>query len=155
MRVGNGFDIHRLVYGRPLILGGIIIPFERGLEGHSDGDALTHAIIDALLGAAALGDIGMHFPSDDPQYRGANSIVLLKQVIQTVQRQNYHLVNIDSIVVCEKPRLSSFYLAIRESICKAVDLSLNCVSVKARTAEGLGHVGEGDAIAAQAVVLIK
>ena len=155
MRVGNGFDIHRLVVGRPLILGGVHVPFEMGLEGHSDGDVLAHSIMDALLGAAGLGDIGMWFPPGDPEYLGANSIKLLGLVRDLVRQEKYTIANVDSVVICERPRLSPFFSDIRQKLAYAMEISWEKVSVKASTAEGFGAVGRGEAIAAQAVALLE
>jgi 2-C-methyl-D-erythritol 2,4-cyclodiphosphate synthase len=154
MRIGQGFDIHRLVEGRKLVLGGIEIPFEKGLLGHSDGDVLTHAIIDALLGAAGLGDIGLHFPPDKKEHEGANSIKLLTKVAELVQIENYKIINIDATVLCEKPKLSEAYEAMKVKLSAALSLPYHLVSVKAKTMEGLGEIGRGEAIAAQAIVLI-
>jgi 2-C-methyl-D-erythritol 2,4-cyclodiphosphate synthase len=154
VRIGNGFDIHRLVVGPPLILGGVRIEYECGLEGHSDGDALTHAITNALLGAACLGDLGIHFPSSDPWFKGVNSQVLLKKVSGMVTEAGYRIINIDSMIICEKPRLSHFYAQMRTVLSESLGIEINCVSVKATTSEGLGTIGNGLAIAAQAVVLI-
>lgn len=155
MRIGNGFDIHRLVEGVPLILGGVKIPCERGLQGHSDGDALTHAIINALLGAAALGDIGMHFPPGDPGLKGASSLAMLSQVLQLVSERGYRIVNIDSMIICERPKLSPFYRVMREALSQSLGIDVDCISVKASTAEGLGTIGGGLAIACQAVALLE
>ncbi len=154
MRIGQGFDIHRLVEGRKLVLGGIEIPFEKGLLGHSDGDVLTHAIIDALLGASGLGDIGTHFPTDDKAHEGAYSINLLSKVAGLVKTENYQIVNIDATVLCEKPKLSHAYESIRVKLSAALSLPYHLVSVKAKTMEGLGEIGRGEAIAAQAIALI-
>jgi 2-C-methyl-D-erythritol 2,4-cyclodiphosphate synthase len=154
MRIGQGFDIHRLVEGRKLVLGGIEIPFEKGLLGHSDGDVLTHAIIDALLGAAALGDIGMHFPPDDKEHEGAYSINLLTKVADLVQKEDFKIINIDATVLCEKPKLSDAYESMKVKLSAALSLPYHLISVKAKTMEGLGEIGRGEAIAAQAIVLI-
>lgn len=155
MRVGNGFDVHQLVAGRYLILAGVNIPFEMGLVGHSDGDALTHAIIDALLGAACLGDIGMWFPNDDPQYRGAHSLDLLRAVSQAVQGKGLRISNIDSVIICERPKLSPYFLQMRDNLASALSIETDQISVKATTFEGLGFVGRGEAIACQAVALLQ
>ena len=155
MRIGIGYDVHKLVYGIPLVLGGVVIPFELGLEGHSDGDALTHAIMDAMLGTAALGDIGTHFPSSDPQYKGANSVELLRKVRNMLIANNYRLTNIDSVIICDKPKLSAFYKAMRLNLSAALDLSIEQVSVKATTTDGMGYIGSGEAIAVQAVALAR
>jgi len=155
MRIGNGYDIHRLVYNRPLILGGVHIPFEMGLEGHSDGDALCHAVADSILGAAALGDIGMWFPSDDPYWRGADSIQLLKKVVGSAKEKGYSIGNIDSVIICERPKLSPFFSPMREALAEALGTAIDRVSVKARTMEGFGAVGRGEAIAVESVVILE
>jgi 2-C-methyl-D-erythritol 2,4-cyclodiphosphate synthase len=155
MRIGNGYDIHRLTVGRPLILGGITIPFDKGLLGHSDGDALTHAIIDALLGAAGLGDIGRHFPPGDAEYKDANSIDLLKQTLLLLRDANRSIVNVDSIIICEAPKLSPYISLMTENLAIALALKGSAVNVKAKTNEGLAELGAGEAIAAHAVVLIQ
>ena len=154
MRIGQGFDLHRLVEGRKLVLGGIEIPFAKGLLGHSDGDVLTHAIIDALLGAAALGDIGVHFPPDEKAYEGANSIKLLGKVVDLLENENYKIINIDATILCEQPKLSQAYEAMQVRLSAALRLPYHLVSVKAKTMEGLGEIGRSEAVAAQAVVLI-
>lgn len=154
MRVGQGYDIHRLVLDRPLILGGITIPYDRGLLGHSDADVVTHAIMDALLGSLALGDIGHYFPPTDPQWRGAHSISLLQKVYQLVREQGWELVNLDCSIVAEQPKLKPHILAIRASLAEALGVETDRVSVKARTNEGLDAIGRGEAIATHAVVLV-
>jgi 2-C-methyl-D-erythritol 2,4-cyclodiphosphate synthase len=155
MRIGNGYDIHRLTVGRPLILGGITVPFDKGLLGHSDGDALTHAIIDALLGAAGLGDIGRHFPPGEAEYKDANSIDLLKQTLLLLKDANRSIVNVDSIIICEAPKLSPYISLMTENLAIALALKGSAVNVKAKTNEGLAELGRGEAIAAHAVVLIQ
>jgi len=155
MRIGYGFDVHRLVVGRPLILGGVRVPFELGLEGHSDADALAHAVTDALLGAAGLGDLGIWFPADDAEYEGADSLALLQQVTNTLSEREYEIVNVDSVIICERPKLSPFFEKMRERLAQAMGISFNQVSVKATTSEGLGFTGRGEAIAVQAVALIE
>jgi len=155
MRIGNGFDIHRLVVGRPLILGGVHIPFELGLEGHSDGDVLAHAVMDSLLGAAGLGDIGMWFPPGDPEYSGADSVKLLRLVRDFLRQEHLRVVNVDTVVICERPRLSPYFADMRERLGDAMEVSWEKVSVKASTHEGLGAIGRGEAIAVQAVALIE
>lgn len=155
IRIGTGYDIHRLVEGRKLVLGGVEIPFEKGLMGHSDADVLTHAICDALLGAAALGDIGAHFPDTDSQWAGASSINLLEQVIELVTGKGYRVANIDATVVAERPKLRAHINSIREKLSSALRVGIDQVNVKAKTNEGLGSVGNGDSIAAQAVVLLN
>ncbi len=154
MRIGNGFDVHKLVPGRRLILGGCEIEYERGLEGHSDGDALTHAIVDALLGAAGLGDIGMWFPPDDASYKDANSLGMLTRVCQALAEHEYSIVNVDTVVICERPKLSPHFERMRRALCAAMGVAFEQISVKASTAEKLGVIGAGEAIAVQAVALI-
>ena len=148
MRVGQGYDIHALVPGRRLILGGVEIPHEKGLSGHSDADALTHALIDALLGAAALGDIGEWFPDTDPAYQGADSMLLLEQVREALEDKFWEILNIDATIFAEKPKLSAYKEGIRQNIAEALNLSLEQVNIKAKTAEKFGAVGGGEAIAA-------
>ena len=155
MRIGHGYDVHKLVEGRKLILGGVDIPFEKGLLGHSDADVLLHAISDALLGAAALGDIGLHFPPSDPKYAGADSLELLKQVYVLITDKGYTISNIDATVIAQRPKLLSYIPAMRENIAKALLLPFDCVSVKATTEEKLGFTGSGEGIAAHAVTLIE
>lgn len=154
MRIGNGFDVHRLVEGRKLILGGIEIPHDRGVEGHSDGDALTHAIIDALLGASAQGNIGTWFPPSDPSIKGISSFDMLSAVLEKLQELGYSVVNVDSVVICEKPKLSPYYEKMRQSLAGVLKIDIDQVSVKATTSERLGPIGQGDAIAVQAVALL-
>jgi 2-C-methyl-D-erythritol 2,4-cyclodiphosphate synthase len=153
-RIGEGWDAHALVPGRKLVIGGVEIPFERGLLGHSDADVLAHAITDALLGGAGLGDIGRHFPDTDERLRGADSIVLLTEAARRVREQGLRIGNIDSTVVVQAPRLAPHIDAMRERIAAALDLSPNQVNVKAKTAEKLGPVGQGQSIEARAVVLL-
>lgn len=155
MRIGNGFDLHPLVEGRECILGGVKIPHTKGPKGHSDGDVLLHAIIDALLGAAALGDIGVWFPPDDPACKDIDSLVMLHKVRAAIIERNYQISNIDSVIVCEEPKLSPHFANMRETIAKALELELDQVSVKAKTAEKIGTIGKGEAIAAYAVVLLQ
>lgn len=154
MRLGHGYDVHRLVEGRRLILGGVDIPFEKGLLGHSDADVLTHALMDALLGAAALGDIGKLFPDNDPRYSGADSLGLLKEVCCLLKSHGYEISNVDCTVIAQRPKLSPYIARMRERLSEAMELELGCVSVKATTEEGLGFSGEGLGIAAHAVALI-
>lgn len=154
IRVGEGWDVHALVPGRPLVLGGVTIPFDRGLLGHSDADALAHAITDALLGAAALGDIGRHFPDSDERFRGADSLVLLAEAARRVREAGWQVANIDSTVVAQAPRLAAYVKSMTERLAGALDLAPGQVNVKAKTAEKLGPVGEGAAIEARAVVLL-
>ena len=155
IRAGVGWDVHRLVPGRPLILGGITVPAEFGLEGHSDADVLAHAITDALLGAAALGDIGMHFPDSDPRWKGCDSLVFLRHAKGLAEGRGYRLVNVDSTVILERPKLKDFRNAIRGRLADALGLELDRVSVKFKTAERVGPVGEGRSAEAQAVVMLE
>jgi 2-C-methyl-D-erythritol 2,4-cyclodiphosphate synthase len=155
MRIGHGYDVHRLVEDRKLILGGVEIPHEKGLLGHSDADVLLHAISDALLGAAALGDIGKLFPDTDKKYEGADSLVLLKKVATRIYCAGYRIVNIDSTVIAQAPKLSPHIQKMRANIARALDIDKDQVSVKATTEEGLGFSGEGLGIAAHAVCLIE
>ena len=154
VRMGLGWDVHRLAPGRPLILGGVTIPCEFGLEGHSDADVLSHAITDALLGAAALGDIGMHFPDTDPRWKGADSLQFLRHARDLAARKNYRIVNVDSTVIIERPKLKDFRTPIREKLAAALDLDIDQVSVKFKTAERVGPVGEGRSAEAQAIVTL-
>jgi 2-C-methyl-D-erythritol 2,4-cyclodiphosphate synthase len=155
IRVGEGWDTHALVAGRPLILGGVHIPHPTGLMGHSDADALLHAITDALFGAAALGDIGRHFSDTDPAFKGADSLVLLREAAARVRAAGFEIGNIDSTVVAQAPKLAPHIDAMRRNIAQAVGVDLTCVNVKAKTAENMGPVGEGRAMEARAVVLIS
>lgn len=155
MRIGHGYDVHRLTEGRKLIIGGVDIPFEKGLLGHSDADVLLHAISDALLGAAALGDIGKHFPDTDEAYKGADSLVLLKKTAELLKNEGYMIENIDSTVLAQNPKLSPYIQKMRENIADAVKLDVQRISVKATTEEKLGFTGEGLGIAAHAVCLIE
>lgn len=154
MRIGHGYDVHRLVEGRPLILGGIAIPWETGLLGHSDADVLTHAVMDALLGAAALGDIGGLFPDTDPAYAGADSLLLLQKVMQAVRDAGYALSNLDVTVLAQRPKLKPHIPAMREKLAAACGVALSCISIKATTEEGLGFTGNEEGIAAHAVCLL-
>lgn len=154
MRIGQGYDVHRLVAERPLILGGIEIPYEKGLLGHSDADVLLHAISDALLGAAALGDIGAHFPDSNPAYRGADSAELLRAVGDLVRGAGYEIGNIDSTVVCQAPKLAPHIASMRARIAEVLALPVGAVSVKASTEEHMGFTGRGEGIAAHAVCLL-
>ena len=155
LRMGLGWDVHRIEAGRPLILGGVTVPSEFGLAGHSDADVLAHAITDAILGAAALGDIGMHFPDTDPQWKGCDSIVFLKHAQKLVEERGYRVVNVDSTVILERPKLKDYRLPIRERLASALGLDLDRVSVKFKTAEKVGPVGEGKSAEAQAIVTIS
>ena len=154
MRVGIGYDSHRFAPGRPLILGGVRIPHERGLAGHSDADVVAHAVTDAILGAASLGDIGTHFPPDDERWRDADSIALLRHAARVLEERNYQVVNVDVTVVAEQPKLSPYVQAMRERIADALSISPDNVSVKGKTNEQMGWVGRGEGIAGMAVALI-
>ncbi len=151
MRIGHGYDVHRLVEGRRLILGGVDIPYEKGLLGHSDADVLAHAISDSLLGAVALGDIGKHFPDSDPKYKGADSLKLLAEVAGLVRAEGYSIVNVDATLLCQAPKLAPHILKMRENLAEAMGISLSQVSVKATTEEGLGFTGSGEGVAVHAV----
>lgn len=155
LRVGEGWDVHALVPGRKLVLGGVEIPHTVGLLGHSDADALLHAITDALLGAAGLGDIGSHFPDTDPKFKGADSAVLLTEALRVVQAAGWQLVNVDSTVIAQAPRLAPHREAMRQRVAQVLGLALDAVNIKAKTAEKLGPVGQGLAIEARAVVLLQ
>lgn len=154
IRTGLGWDVHRIAAGRPLILGGVTIPSEFGLDGHSDADILLHAVTDAVLGAAALGDIGMHFPDTDPRWKGAASAKFLEHAVALVKEAGFALVNVDTTVILERPKLKDYRVAIRESLAKTLGLPLDRVSVKFKTAERVGPVGEGKSAEAQAIVTI-
>ncbi|PID27239.1 MAG: 2-C-methyl-D-erythritol 2,4-cyclodiphosphate synthase [Candidatus Cloacimonadota bacterium] len=154
-RIGNGYDVHKVCDNRKLILGGVEIPWNRGLLGHSDADVLLHAIMDGMLGALCLGDIGKHFPDTDEKYRGISSIKLLKEVNSLVKDKGYSIVNIDAVVMAEKPKLRPFIDLIRETISKELKIDVGCVSVKATTTEKLGFVGREEGIASSAVILLK
>ena len=153
-RIGTGYDVHRLTEGRKLIIGGVDIPYERGLLGHSDADVLVHAIMDALLGAAALGDIGLHFPDNDPLYEGADSLTLLRKVGGILTNHGYYINNVDSTVVAQAPKLRPYIEEMRENIARQLKIPVDRVSVKATTEERLGFTGSGEGIAAQAVCSI-
>lgn len=154
MRIGQGYDVHRLVEDRKLILGGAEIPYEKGLLGHSDADVLVHAVMDALLGAAALGDIGQHFPDTDPAYKGISSIELLKHVGKLLDEHGYVIENIDSTIIAQKPKLANYRPLMTLNIAEALGLDISQVSVKATTEEGLGFTGTGEGISAQAITLL-
>lgn len=153
-RIGHGYDVHRLTENRKLILGGVDIPYEKGLLGHSDADVLLHAIADALLGALALGDIGKHFPDTDSKYAGADSLKLLSHVTELVRENGYAVGNVDATVLCQKPKLAPHITTMRENIAKALNTSIDAVSVKATTEEKLGFTGSGEGIAAHCVALL-
>ena len=155
MRVGLGYDVHKLVEGRKLILGGVEIPYEKGLLGHSDADVLLHAIMDALLGAAALGDIGKHFPDTDPAYKGISSMKLLEKVGELLEESGYAVENIDSTIIAQRPKLAAFRPQMAENIAHALHLETNQVSVKATTEEGLGFTGSGEGISSQAICMLE
>ena len=154
MRIGHGFDVHALVLGRPCIIGGVNVPYAKGLDGHSDADVLLHAICDALLGAAALGDIGQHFPPSDARFKGIDSRQLLRHVVALLHERGYKVVNIDSTVICELPKLSPHTAQMRALIAADCQVSLDAINVKATTTEKLGFTGRGEGIAAEAVCLI-
>ena len=154
MRIGQGYDVHRLCEGRACIIGGVKIPYEKGLLGHSDADVLLHAIADALLGAAALGDIGKHFPDTDAQFKNADSLVLLKRVRALLQEHGYFVVNVDATIIAQMPKMSPHIEQMRENIAEALQTDIGAVSIKATTEEGLGFTGRGEGISAAAVCLI-
>ena len=154
IRIGNGYDLHRLVSDRRLVLGGIEIPYEKGLLGHSDADVLTHAIMDAMLGALALGDIGHYFPPSDPKWAGADSIMLLQQVQDLILAQGWRVNNLDAMVIAEAPKLKPHIKAMRDRLSQAMNLPVDCVSIKATTNEGMDAIGQKEAIAVHAVVLL-
>jgi 2-C-methyl-D-erythritol 2,4-cyclodiphosphate synthase len=155
MRVGMGYDVHKLVYDRDLILGGVTIPYEKGLLGHSDADVLIHAIMDSLLGAAALGDIGKHFPDTDNSFKGISSIILLEKVRDILLTSNYQIVNIDATIVAQRPKMALFIPQMVKNMSKALNISKNQLNVKATTEEGLGFTGTGDGISCQSICLIQ
>ncbi|MGI5963097.1 MAG: 2-C-methyl-D-erythritol 2,4-cyclodiphosphate synthase [Lawsonibacter sp.] len=154
MRIGHGYDVHRLVEGRKLILGGVEIPYEKGLLGHSDADVLVHAVMDALLGAAGLGDIGRHFPDTDPAYLGADSLKLLEHVRSLLQKNEWRVENIDATILAQKPKLASYLSTMCQQIASSLEISTDQVNIKATTEEGLGFTGEGAGIAAHAICLL-
>jgi 2-C-methyl-D-erythritol 2,4-cyclodiphosphate synthase len=155
MRIGQSTDIHRLVKDRPLILGGIHIPYEMGCLGHSDADALTHAIAEAILGALALGDLGKHFPDTDPKYKDISSLLILKEVILKMQSKHYHIGNIDALVLIEKPKLAPYIEQMKTSLCRVLEIESNQLNLKATRGEGLGFIGKGEGVVAQAVVILE
>ncbi len=154
MRSGIGYDIHPFAPERPLVLGGVRVPHEAGLAGHSDADVLTHALIDALLGAAALGDIGTHFPPDDDRHRNADSLELLRRTVALIAEAGFQVVNVDATVIAETPKLAPHIIAMRENLARSLEVDITAVSVKATTANGVGALGEGKSIAALAIVLV-
>lgn len=154
MRIGTGYDVHKLVEGRRLIIGGVEIPYEKGLLGHSDADVLVHAVMDALLGAAALGDIGKHFPDSDPKYKGADSLMLMREVRRILSENGFEVGNVDATIIAQAPRMSPHIDTMRRNIADALGLDVSQVSVKATTEERLGFTGRGEGISAQAVALI-
>jgi len=155
MRTGIGYDVHRLVAGRKLVLGGTVIPFEKGLLGHSDADVLVHAVCDALLGAAGLGDIGLHFPDTDPRYKDISSLTFLAQTKVMVREKGFTIRNIDTIVFAEAPKIDPYRKSMQENLAAAVNIDRDCVNIKATTTEGLGTIGRGEGIGAMCVVLIE
>ena len=155
MRVGIGYDVHRLVENRRLVLGGIVIPYHLGLLGHSDADVLTHAIVDAMLGAAALGDIGTHFPDTDPRYQGMDSLIFLRDTALKVKEAGYQIENIDTTVIAQRPKLAPYISQMKKIVAKTLDIALTQINIKATTTEELGIVGEGKAIVAHAIVCLS
>ena len=155
MRVGLGYDVHKLVEGRDLILGGVQIPYEKGLLGHSDADVLVHAIMDALLGAAALGDLGKHFPDTDPQYKGISSIALLEHVGHLLEESDDVIENIDATIIAQRPKMAPHIAAMRENVAEALGISVEQINIKATTEEGLGFTGTGEGISSQAICALK
>ena len=154
MRIGQGYDVHKLTAGRKLILGGVEVPYEKGLLGHSDADVLTHAVMDALLGAAGLGDIGRHFPDSDPAYAGADSLVLLAAVMEKLAAAGWQVGNVDATIIAQRPKLAAHLPRMEQNLARVMGVSSGQVNVKATTEEGLGFTGSGEGIAAQAVVLL-
>jgi len=154
MRIGQGYDVHRLTEGRKLILGGVEIPYEKGLLGHSDADVLIHAVMDALLGAAALGDIGQHFPDTDPAYKGASSIRLLEEVGRMIDEKLYVIGNIDATIIAQRPKMAPHIEQMRKNVAEALHIEVDQVNIKATTEEGLGFTGRGEGIASQAICLL-
>ena len=155
MRIGMGYDVHKLVEGRDLILGGVNIPYEKGLLGHSDADVIIHAIMDALLGAAALADIGKHFPDTDPKYKGISSVLLLKEVGKLLADNNYRICNIDATIIAQAPKLRPFIDIMNKNVADALEIDISRVNIKATTEEGLGFTGSGEGISAQAICLLE
>ncbi len=155
MRIGMGYDVHKLVEGRKLIIGGVDIPYEKGLLGHSDADVLVHAIMDSLLGAAALGDIGKHFPDTAKEYKDADSLVLLTEVGRLIDKENMLIVNIDATIIAQKPKMAPYIQAMRENIAKRLNIDINQINIKATTEEGMGFTGEGKGISSQSICLLE
>ena len=156
MRIGTGYDVHQLTFGRPLVLGGVVIPFEKGLAGHSDADVLTHSICDALLGAAALGDIGVHFPDTDSRYKGISSLILLETSWEKIREKGFtSIINLDTVIFAEKPKLSPFRDAMIQTLADTLKIDTGRLNIKATTTEGLGWVGRGEGIGAMSVALIE
>lgn len=154
MRTGIGYDSHRMVDGRKLILGGVEIRYQKGLLGHSDADVLIHAVIDAMFGAASMGDIGDHYPDSDERYKGVSSMTLLKDAYRLIKERGYRVVNIDSVILCERPKLRDYIPAMRHNIAEILEIPDNAVSIKAKTNEGMGDIGRGDMVAAMATILL-
>ena len=152
---GIGYDLHRLVEGRKLMIGGVEVPFEKGPQGHSDGDVLSHALCDALLGAASLGDIGTHFPDTDPKWKGVSSLLFLEQTRKLLDERGLRIVHVDAIVICERPRLGPHFPAMRAALGKTLGIGTNQINLKAKTNEGTGEIGRGEAIAAQAIATVE
>jgi len=155
VRIGQGFDVHALVAGRRLVIGGVVIPFDKGLEGHSDADVLVHAVCDALLGAAALGDIGLHFPDTDPKYRNVDSRTLLREVGRKVRRAGFSIVNLDATLIAQAPKMAPHTAAMVANLAADLEIDLGQVNIKAKTAERLGAIGRGEGIAAEAIALLE
>jgi len=155
MRIGTGYDVHCLVSGRKLVLGGITIPFEKGLLGHSDADVLVHSMCDALFGAAGLGDIGLHFPDTDPQFKDIYSMKLLARTYEMLRVRGYSIINIDSTIFAEKPKISPYRKEMQDNIAKTIEIAPDCVNIKATTTEGLGMIGKGEGIGAMSIALIE
>ena len=155
MRMGIGYDVHRLVAGRKLVLGGVLIPFEKGLLGHSDADVLVHAVCDALLGAAGLGDIGLHFPDTDPEYKDISSLKILAKTCKLVRSKNFKIMNLDSTIFADAPKIAPYREEMQNNIARTIEVEPECVNIKATTFEGLGMIGKGEGIGAMCVVLLK
>lgn len=154
MRIGMGYDVHRLAEDRALIIGGVEIPYEKGLLGHSDADVLLHAVMDALLGAAAMGDIGKHFPDTDPEYKGISSLILLEKVGELLRENGFIIENIDATIIAQAPRMRPYIDSMRENIARVLEVDISCVNVKATTEEGLGFTGSGEGISSQAICML-